>query len=88
MIVDTTKPETVLIAPDLWTAGDHVRASREGWCIHIAGIETTFLEVGEINWAGPIQLREYIQEKAHQGSEFHQRALAAEMKAIMLGALD
>ena len=82
---------TVMIEPDLWTYADQIAAMDEGWMIHatpIPHISRTFASAHQ-NPARPFvsdrQADEYVNERAHQGSEFHQRALIALMKAILNG---
>lgn len=82
-----------LIEPQLWSDEDQNRASREGWLIdtHKACIRRWTLSMDTTGgiarpFQSDLQASEFVVERMHQGSPFHERAWVALIKLQMHGA--
>lgn len=97
-ISDATLLTTFLIHPGMWNAYDQRRANREGWIIGSMAASPGFAQIIAKSWdydgaATPmmapfvsnLQAAEHVQERAHQGSDFHQRAWQAWAKCFIHG---
>ncbi len=82
-----------LIEPQMWSTHDQSRASREGWLIdtHKARIRRWTLSMDTTGgiarpFQSDLQASEFVVERMHQGSPFHERAWVALIKLQMHGA--
>ena len=70
----------------LWTAGDQHMASEEGWFVQ--RLDNGFYEIVDdmtLTFATPIEARAYVERRADQGSDLHERALAACVALTSMG---
>jgi hypothetical protein len=90
-----TAPMVWLIYPDLWSLRDHDLALTEGWFIvprlapglsRITRCWPSECAPGMRPFDSDLQAAEYMIAQAHQGSEFHARALRALTVAQIHGA--
>lgn len=96
--------ERWLILPAMWNLADNRQASREGWyinCSPVAGATRICACDAPVTFDGydhrspeynafvtDLQASEWVIERMHQGSSFHERAWLATVKAQMQGAYE